>query len=92
MSEKPACERFQDQLTRLGCHELDGEQAAWLEKHATTCPTCRRLLAIQRHLATPNRSERESAVPEALVRGIWPRVASRSGRTGMCHCYRQRSS
>ncbi|MFH1845455.1 MAG: hypothetical protein ABIF77_19900 [bacterium] len=77
MNELPACERFQDLLSRLGGDELETEQAAWLEEHAAGCLACRRVLAIQRHLATPGQSELESAVPEALVRDMWPRLVSR---------------
>ena len=74
MNRKIDCERFAELVDRLP--GLPPEERARLDGHAATCPECAALLEMRLALLDPGREPLEERVPDALVAGMWPRVAA----------------
>jgi len=71
MDEKMTCEEFQE---RLDGRTASDEELEELERHASACPDCAVLLAMNRHLRAETLSELEEQVPDSLVDTMWQRV------------------
>lgn len=75
MSRDVDCAVFEDQLDALVKGSLSHEARRLLVLHAGGCPACDMQLRVQRHLAGVSLGELEARVPEAVLAGMWDRVA-----------------
>lgn len=73
MNTRDDCGRCETLIDRLP--DISPEERAALERHAATCAPCAALLEMRLALLEPDRDTLEELVPDALVGGMWPRVA-----------------
>lgn len=71
-----SCERFHDDLAPWMRGDLDEAETRALLEHASHCADCAAVLRIEEQLALGSTEELEGAVPEELVRTVWPGVAA----------------